>query len=613
MEKWDIALLCTVFLTVLISLYDSTLFSLELSWSKPIDSNSYKNGHFPHESEKLPPPVISDVDGDGKNEVVIVSEEYKIYVFHGNGSVKFEASILPTVKITTGRKPVALASGYLTKTKDGVSPQQSIVVVTNGWTVLCFDHKLKLQWESSVQDYTTNNLYQSEIAVIISKKPLRKGDRGSVIIGGRLSSVNTAQLEDVHKEEEEEGEEAEISDEEVLASTLHFSYYAFDGRTGYLVWKHEAGDFYPEDIHEKENLMPEHSYKLHLFGTGSKHLGELPWRQFKLQILQQLPHYWSARTHTKFELRHFEKEMHRQVNPNSDSNIKSLLDTGNWFASQSDKVSTQKLALDEDKPNVFVAHNKDAIEVIHLYTGRPLTKLPTLPATLYADINNDEIIDQIKINMHGGDLFGVASSGISSDSKILFNFSLTEQAQTGLSRLFSDTREFVSKDRELKGSNPTLIESITEECFVDIIFFVSFGRLSSINCKGNINWQIDTTAAWDIESPTVASLSAFEPTPTDHKYILAVSSEIVLISPSGEIVTHKKISGDLIQPPVLGDFTNDGLNDIIITTTKGFYSYHLIHHNGYGLFQVMISILFAATLALLIFFLNTHKVRKEQD
>ena len=66
---------------------------------------------------------------------------------------QLEASLLPTVKITTGRRPVALSTASLSEPKEGELPQQSIVVVTNGWTVLCYNHKLRLQWESSVQVY----------------------------------------------------------------------------------------------------------------------------------------------------------------------------------------------------------------------------------------------------------------------------------------------------------------------------------------------------------------------------------------------------------------------------------------------------------------------------
>ena len=47
------------------------------------------------------------------------------------------------------------------------------------------------------------------------------------------------------------------------------------------------------------------------------------------------------------------------------------------------------------KPNVIVAHLKEGIEVIHLYTGRPVCRL-RLGRGLYSDVNGDGIIDRIQ-------------------------------------------------------------------------------------------------------------------------------------------------------------------------------------------------------------------------
>lgn len=66
-------------------------------------------------------------------------------------------------------------------------------------------------------------------------------------------------------------------------------------------------------------------------------------------------------------------------------------------------------------PNVLVAHTKNALEVVHLYTGRfvllfllfffsliflflkfrMVSRVPFAPKALYADINKDRLIDEI--------------------------------------------------------------------------------------------------------------------------------------------------------------------------------------------------------------------------
>ena len=43
-----------------------------------------------------------------------------------------------------------------------------------------------------------------------------------------------------------------------------------------------------------------------------------------------------------------------------------------------------------------VAHLEHGIEVIHLFTGRPLTKLYLEPGGLYGDVNGDGAIDRVQ-------------------------------------------------------------------------------------------------------------------------------------------------------------------------------------------------------------------------
>lgn len=80
---------------------------------------------------------------------------------------------MPPVRVGTGRKPVAMASGYLSRdagSSDGSDgdvknkkPPQVVVVLTDGWIVMCFDHHLKLMWESSVQEYIPPGLYHAYV------------------------------------------------------------------------------------------------------------------------------------------------------------------------------------------------------------------------------------------------------------------------------------------------------------------------------------------------------------------------------------------------------------------------------------------------------------------
>jgi len=48
-------------------------------------------------------------------------------------------------------------------------------------------------------------------------------------------------------------------------------------------------------------------------------------------------------------------------------------------------------------PNVVVAHVEDGIEIIHMYSGRPVCRLALQPQVLHADINGDGIPDHVHV------------------------------------------------------------------------------------------------------------------------------------------------------------------------------------------------------------------------
>lgn len=65
-----------------------------------------------------------------------------------------EVSLLPEkVRITSGRRAVAMAAGVVDRSfmHGEVKKKKVLVVVTSGWSVLCFDHNLKKLWEQNLQ------------------------------------------------------------------------------------------------------------------------------------------------------------------------------------------------------------------------------------------------------------------------------------------------------------------------------------------------------------------------------------------------------------------------------------------------------------------------------
>lgn len=64
-----------------------------------------------------------------------------------------EVSLLPDkIRVASGRRAVAMATGVVDRIyKSGQAQKQVLVVVTSGWSVMCFDHNLKKLWETNLQ------------------------------------------------------------------------------------------------------------------------------------------------------------------------------------------------------------------------------------------------------------------------------------------------------------------------------------------------------------------------------------------------------------------------------------------------------------------------------
>ena len=147
-----------------------------------------------------------------------------------------EVTLLPDkIRIASGRRAVAMATGVIDRAyKNGQVQKQVLVVVTSGWSVMCFDHNLNKLWETNLQvcgymylyiyvyvctdilyglvictfydlcfyyfchsycfidplllrqDDFPHNAHHREIAISISNYTLKHGDAGLVVVAGRM-------------------------------------------------------------------------------------------------------------------------------------------------------------------------------------------------------------------------------------------------------------------------------------------------------------------------------------------------------------------------------------------------------------------------------------------
>lgn len=103
---------------------------------------------------------------------MLVTPDYKIQVLDaskGTPIVLSEASLLPPVRIRTGRWPVALQSGYLIPGKPNLIREQTITVLLSNGAIMAFSSSLKLLWETSIVEMMPRNAffrYTSSLAMI---------------------------------------------------------------------------------------------------------------------------------------------------------------------------------------------------------------------------------------------------------------------------------------------------------------------------------------------------------------------------------------------------------------------------------------------------------------
>ena len=377
------------------------------------------------------------------------------------------------VRVGVGRHAIALGAGHLTPP----SPEHSagshkgvVVVVTASWHVLCFDHNLKLMWENSLQEEFPRHARVREVAVLVSNATMYKGDKGSVIVGGRVELGDIADEEDPLKEElldegmmgrhrggrrmaPEEIDAHEIGADAHRTGTpppekghnpgrvdrsRHFNYYAFEGATGTMRWKHESEDFHRNVEAMAEQLVPQHNYRLDANSISGHHYGEVACRDFRESVVMSgLPHQWREREDTRLQLAHFRH--HRPAKGVRAKKVGSGLGGGGGRGGRGGVKGAEHatnplarvlghtahavgkgtkvvgggngmpvtagdgagggvnvahphmlpahVARARLAPNVIVAHQEEGIEVLHLYSGRTLCKMLLPPPGLHADVN----------------------------------------------------------------------------------------------------------------------------------------------------------------------------------------------------------------------------------
>lgn len=567
MRKRDLAILLLSAFAIFFSLQHEGDFSFREAWFHLSDEYPIK-----YEADRLPPPIVSDLNGDGRKEVLVATHDAKIQVLEphvrrvdegfSEARVIAEVSLLPDkVRITTGRRAVAMATGVIDRNYNPREPRKEVlVVVTSGWSVMCFDHNLKKLWEMNLQEEFPHNTHHREIGISISNYTVRHGDSGLVIIGGRMEMQPHMymdpfeEIEMAEKNAEEHrrsATESEVSESSGSIDLRHFVFYAFAGRTGELRWSRKSESIQAQSS-EESLIIPQHNYKLDVHALNSRHPGEFECRQFRESILGVMPHRWDRREDTLLKLAHFQKHKRKTLKrmpgktaysntihkpeenspPGKDTTkrISKMIGKAVNYA-KSSKIKKPLTYIPTITnytqlwwvPNVIVAHEKEGIEVVHLASGRTICKLHLQEGGLHADINGDGVLDHVQaVGGNGAEqtivsgsmevlrpCWAVATSGVPVREQ-LFNASICRHSPfngfqhgeftRGVSQHFEvATPILIRRDdghRHRKGSHG------------DVIFLTSRGEVTSYSpgLHGHDavwNWQLLTGATWsNLASPS---------------------------------------------------------------------------------------------------------------
>lgn len=317
----DLILLCVVAVAMYLSLSSASLsYTLDPSWY--LDQRKYSTAAS--SEYRSVPPVVTDLDGDGSKEVIMITRDHQLKVFNAeapNGDHRevFIPEELASVRLSSlnlqkGKTPVALKTGYVVPYSEDVERSQVIVVVLEDWSVICYDATLKVLWEKAVAhkthelDTMIDKFRIDQVAVMIAPISIREGVSGVVVVGANMA------LREAHEDirVEHESEQMHSGDEDhpemhARASLEHFSLYALDASNGHVVWLHDGLEMKPEDFVKSLPMNALRLDRRDLQPQVHHAPGISDWTIFRQSLLAQLPHSWQSVANTALSLAHFER------------------------------------------------------------------------------------------------------------------------------------------------------------------------------------------------------------------------------------------------------------------------------------------------------------------
>ncbi|XP_005100799.1 uncharacterized protein LOC101859492 [Aplysia californica] len=632
------ACLCIV-LGYLLRVRDS--YSLTPMWRKRSEISKFVNGKFTTDVDRNPLPIVTDLEGDGVNEIVLVSNDLvHLNVLAMPLRSEEEDKTLAHVMVKhkaemmfKGRskghipRPHTVGVGFIEPYLSMMQiRKQVIVVVTDDWQVLCYSHELKLLWyqQLPLPSVDLESIEVKSLSVLVSPFTIEKKHKGLVVIAGsfRHKTHKPDILAKIKEREENKSRNRtlEMPTEEDNETLTHFSTFTLSADDGSLLWKHTAGDFDEQQQNTKGDKA--HHWKLSLHHKRI-HKGESPWEEYGSQLNDFWPHMWAENSDTEI----FMVRVNKQFNTTSRSQksvpepSEGVQQTGSALLPEhliGFSYGGQRPHSDHEhvtNPNSLIIKSPEGIQVLSLVTGQPKT-VYRLPAdrALYLDVDGDGHVEKVVWDM--GQHYSPCFLDIWRVKPV--QEQIDQIAVCTSKRLFW-TRSWSLEEDVYKKIPPRVIKSVARKTGLlrhflghnlfqdnsyDVIVFGGLGRVSSVGIDGNIHWQTLTESRWGDLSLNMRR-SGGRPVPDDVKeeffmsfepsrilMPLEVSGPKVAVAVTGwnmisvvdlvegTLLAQHSIPAPSTGPLVYGDFDNDGLMDLILTCKKGYIGFSLkLQHN----------------------------------
>jgi len=651
-------------------------------WRHNLNLSHYPNGKFPTYEQRLPLPVITDLEGDGISEVVLVNSMLTLQVLRlppdGLSSVLPDLEVqsstqLPSHSGSAGKSrlnqkethamPIAIETGFV-QAYSHENRKQVIAVLLDNWTVLCYDNNLRLLWERVIQNTTDlhADYYMKSASLLVTSTQVSRGDRGLIIVGASYAHRSYDDQKPVRPFEDLEGG-AEHPAKRVRAhvdaknaatavdNMTHFSTYGLSGQDGTIRWHHMPGDYQQQDQDEG----PVFHWKLALKRTLG-HVGEEPWQRYSDDVLKLLPYMWASIYDTRMDLAKLNKNKRSQLleTPKIEPALPGAKTKKDFELSTAAQDLLGLTSHHEEgvayggmkphkhhehvvNPNAIIIHSHNGIEILSLTNGRPVTRVEFLDEkAAFVDVNDDGNLERVSANYVDNNCQAEVAS-LSPALRVLYSGSICDAPglfnQVSLSAIYSDTQP--SEDTHVS-LPPALIKSIAHRVApwqhlvgaalpsqrkgYDAVFLTSTGRLTSYGPTGDFNWQVVLSSGWSEIAHVVQTGSfngnemfeifntAFQPSITAFSrqvygpktLLLSVGwdSVSVVSLADGTILAEHDLPCQPITPSIIGDYTNDGLNDVIIACPLGYFGFVLESERNY-VYMGILSVAVVLTIMLL--------------